>query len=43
MGGSSTQTVFHKENITPIYRGETGRKIPTIINFEVITGDLIVK
>ena len=41
-GGSSTQTVFYKENITPIYREETGRKIPTVINFEVITGDLII-
>ena len=42
-GGSSTQTVFYKENITPIYREETGRKIPTVINFEVITGDLIIE
>lgn len=42
-GGSSTQTVFYKENINPIYREETGRKIPTVINFEVITGDLIIE
>ncbi len=41
-GGSSTQTVFYKENLNPIYKEETGRKIPTIINFEVITGELVI-
>lgn len=39
-GGSSTQTVFHKELLTPIYREKTGRKIPTVITFEVITGEI---
>lgn len=42
-GGSSTQTVFYKDNLNPIYREETGRKIPTVINFEVITGDLVIE
>lgn len=41
-GGSSTQTAFHKERLTPVYKEETGRKIPTIITFEVITGDLVI-
>ena len=35
-GGSSTQTVFHKTALTPVYREETGRKIPTVITFEII-------
>ena len=35
-GGTSTQTAFHKNLVTPIYSGKTGRKIPTIITFEVI-------
>lgn len=39
-GGSSTQTFFHKNGLTPPYRGNTGRKIPTIITFEVITGKM---
>lgn len=39
-GGSSTQTFFHKNRLTPLYREDTGRKIPTIITFEVITGNL---
>lgn len=39
-GGSSTQTFFYKDGLTPPYRGDTGRKIPTIITFEVITGEL---
>lgn len=39
-GGSSTQTFFHKNGLTPPYRDDTGRKIPTIITFEVITGNL---
>lgn len=39
-GGSSTQTFFHKYGLTPPYREDTGRKIPTIITFEVITGNL---
>jgi len=34
-GGSSTQTVIGKKSITPIYREKTGRKIPTVIIFEV--------
>jgi exopolysaccharide biosynthesis protein len=40
-GGSSTQTIFHKTQLNPIYREDTGRRIPTIITFEVIIGDLI--
>lgn len=39
-GGSSTQTIFHKNRLTTLYRGDKGRKIPTIITFEVITGAL---
>ena len=35
-GGSSTQTVFHKTALTPVYKEETGRKIPTVITFEII-------
>lgn len=35
-GGSSTQTVFHKTSLTPAYKNETGRKIPTVITFEVV-------
>lgn len=35
-GGSSTQTVFHKTVLTPAYKEETGRKIPTIITFEIV-------
>jgi exopolysaccharide biosynthesis protein len=35
-GGSSTQTVFHKTALTPAYKEETGRKIPTVITFEII-------
>ena len=35
-GGSSTQTVFHKTSLTPVYKEETGRKIPTVITFEII-------
>ena len=35
-GGSSTQTVFHKTALTPAYKEETGRKIPTVITFEVV-------
>ena len=35
-GGSSTQTVFHKTSLTPAYKEETGRKIPTVITFEII-------
>ena len=34
-GGSSTQTMLHKQRLTPVYRHETGRRIPTIITFEV--------
>lgn len=41
-GGSSTQTYFHKDGLTPPYREVTGRRIPTIITFEVITGDLAI-
>ena len=33
--GSSTQTMLHKERLTPVYRHETGRRIPTILLFEV--------
>lgn len=39
-GGSSTQTVYHNESLVPFYRGKTGRQIPTVITFEVITGNL---
>lgn len=41
-GGSSTQTVFHKEKLIPAYREKNGRKIPTVITFEVITGKLVI-
>lgn|GEM_PF-2915832 len=41
-GGSSTQTIFHKKQLNPTYREKTGRKIPTVITFEVITGELVV-
>lgn len=41
-GGSSTQTVYHKESLVPFYKGKTGRQIPTIITFEIIKGDLII-
>ncbi len=41
-GGSSTQTVYYKDSLIPFYRGETGRNIPSIITFEVITGDLVI-
>ncbi len=34
-GGSSTQTVFHKTSLTPAYKEKTGRRIPTVITFEV--------
>lgn len=34
-GGSSTQTMHHTERLTPVYRHETGRRIPTIITFEI--------
>lgn len=33
-GGSSTQTTCYNERLTPVYRDETGRKIPTIMTFE---------
>ncbi len=33
-GGSSTQTTYYNQLLTPIYRDKTGRKIPTIITFE---------
>lgn len=35
-GGSSTQTVFHKTSLTPAYKDKTGRKIPTVITFEIV-------
>lgn len=41
-GGKSTQTVFHKESLVPFYTGDTGRHVPTIITFEIITGELIL-
>lgn len=41
-GGSSTQTLFYKDMLTPIYKDEKGRRVPTIITFEVITGNFIV-
>lgn len=41
-GGSSTQTVFHKQRLTPVYREKTGRRIPSVITFEIITGDLVI-
>ena len=31
--GSSTQTIFHTERLTPVYRDVTGRKIPTVLIF----------
>ena len=41
-GGKSTQAVFHKESLVPFYAGNTGRHVPTIITFEIITGELIL-
>jgi exopolysaccharide biosynthesis protein len=41
-GGSSTQSVYHHESLVPFFRGETGRQIPSVITFEVITGELIL-
>lgn len=41
-GGSSTQAVYHNETLLPFYRGITGRKIPSVITFEVINGTLII-
>ena len=35
-GGSSTETTFFDERLTPVYRDVTGRKIPTIMTFEPI-------
>lgn len=34
-GGGSTQTVLGKRQLNPIYEGSTGRKVPTVITFEV--------
>lgn len=42
-GGSSTQTVYHNETLLPFYKEKTGRKIPSVITFEVIKGNLKIK
>lgn len=34
-GGGSTQTILGKRQLNPIYEGSTGRKVPTVITFEV--------
>ena len=39
-GGKSTQSVFYKELLTPIFVEENGRRVPTMISFEVIDGEL---
>ena len=41
-GGSSTQSIYHHQSLIPFYREKTGRHIPSVITFEVITGDLII-
>ncbi len=41
-GGSSTQAVYHKESLVPFYREKSGRKIPSVITFEVISGELVI-
>lgn len=35
-GGGSTGTVIGKRQINPIYEGTSGRKIPTVIRFDVV-------
>ena len=35
-GGGSCQTVLGKRQLNPIYEGSTGRKVPTVITFEVL-------
>lgn len=35
-GGGSAQTVIGKRQLNPIYEGTTGRKVPTVISFEVV-------
>lgn len=35
-GGGSAQTVIGKRQLNPIYEGTDGRKVPTVIKFEVI-------
>ena len=35
-GGSSCETVIGKRQINPIYEGETGRPVPTVIRFDVM-------
>ena len=34
-GGGSCETVIGNRQINPIYEGETGRKVPTVIRFDV--------
>lgn len=34
-GGGSAQTVIGKRQLNPIYEGTVGRKVPTVISFEV--------
>ena len=35
-GGGSAQTVIGKRQLNPIYEGATGRRVPTVISFEVV-------
>ena len=35
-GGGSAQTVIGKRQLNPIYEGTTGRRVPTVISFEVV-------
>lgn len=35
-GGGSTETVIGKRQINPVYEGTSGRKIPTVIRFDVV-------
>ena len=41
-GGKSTQSCFYKDLLTPVFIEKTGRKVPTIITFEVIDGPLMI-
>lgn len=38
-GGSSAETVLGKRQLNPVYSGETGRPVPTVIYFEVSEED----
>lgn len=35
-GGGSAQTVIGKRQLNPIYEGAVGRKVPTVISFEIV-------